>query len=87
MVIITTDDTAPIQFNGSYFGGNHAMTGSTDFKYEGHNLTEADIGSIWKDSDAADTREYMLVNGFEKDETLAAVEAWADTVEALGGTA
>ena len=33
------------------------------------------------------TREYMLVNGFEKDETLAAVEAWADTVEALGGTA
>ena len=27
----TTDDTAPIQFNGSYFGGNHAMTGSTDF--------------------------------------------------------
>ena len=33
------------------------------------------------------TREYMLVNGFEKDETLAAVESWADTVEALGGTA
>ena len=29
------------------------------------------------------TREYMLVNGFENDETLAAVEAWADTVEAL----
>lgn len=33
------------------------------------------------------TREYMLVNGFEKDETLAAVEAWADTIPALGGTA
>ena len=25
----------------------------------------------------------MLVNGFENDETLAAVESWADTVEAL----
>ena len=33
------------------------------------------------------TREYMLVNGFEKDETLEAVEAWADTIPALGGTA
>ena len=29
------------------------------------------------------TREYMLVNGFEKDETIAAVESWADSVEAL----
>ena len=29
------------------------------------------------------TREYMLINGFETDEALAAVEAWADTVEAL----
>ena len=26
------------------------------------------------------------VNGFELDETLAAVEAWADTVPAVGGT-
>ena len=31
------------------------------------------------------TREYMLINGFEEDATLAAVETWADTVEALGG--
>ena len=33
------------------------------------------------------TREYMLINGFEEDSTLDAVEAWADTIEALGGTA
>ncbi len=33
------------------------------------------------------TREYMLVNGFEKDETLEAVEAWADKQTALGGNA
>ena len=33
------------------------------------------------------TREYMLISGFAKDETLAAVEAWADTQTALGGTA
>ena len=57
----TTDDTAPVQFNGSYFAGNHAMTGSTTFTVSSHNLTEADIGSVWKDSDAADTRNYMLV--------------------------
>ena len=33
------------------------------------------------------TREYMLINGFEEDATLAAVETWADSVAALGGTA
>ncbi len=32
------------------------------------------------------TREYMLINGFEKDETLAAVETWADSVPAVGGS-
>ena len=31
------------------------------------------------------TREYMLINGFEEDATLAAVEAWADKQTALGG--
>ena len=31
------------------------------------------------------TREYMLINGFENDETLAAVETWADSQPALGG--
>ena len=29
------------------------------------------------------TREYMLINGFEEDATLAAVEAWADTVDSI----
>ena len=33
------------------------------------------------------TREYMLINGFEEDATLAAVETWADKQAALGGTA
>lgn len=33
------------------------------------------------------TRDYMLISGFAKDETKAALEAWADTVEALGGEA
>lgn len=58
---VTTDDTAPVQFCGSYFGGNHAMTGSTDISVSSHNLTEADIGSTWRDSDASDARQYMLV--------------------------
>ena len=33
------------------------------------------------------TREYMLINGFEEDATLAAVEAWADSIPTLGGSA
>ena len=56
----TTDDTSPVQFCGSYFGGNHAMTGSTDITLANHGLTEADIGSVWTDSDPADPRQYML---------------------------
>ena len=31
------------------------------------------------------TREYMLVNGFEEDATLAAVETWADSQTVLSG--
>ena len=30
---------------------------------------------------------WALNNGFEEDATLTAVETWADTVAALGGTA
>ena len=32
------------------------------------------------------THEYMLINGFETGEALAAVERWADGVEALSTT-
>ena len=31
------------------------------------------------------TREYMHITGFEEDATLAAIEAWADTVAVFGG--
>lgn len=55
------DDTAPVQFNGSYFSGNHAMTGATQICVESHCLTDFDIGSIWTDSDPLDQRQYMLV--------------------------
>lgn len=55
-----SDDTAPVQFSGSYFAGNHAMTASTVIKVASHSLTEADIGSTWTDSDASDPRSYML---------------------------
>lgn len=32
-------------------------------------------------------RDYILVTGFEKDETLAAIKAWAETIPEFGGTA
>ena len=56
-----TDDTAPIQFNGTYWAGNHAMTAATVVTVASHSLTAADIGSTWTDSDASDPRNYMLV--------------------------
>lgn len=55
-----TDDTAPVSFNGSYFAGNHAMTGATKIVVENHNLTESDIGSTWTDSDPENPVQYML---------------------------
>lgn len=55
------DDTAPVNFNGSYFGANHAMTGATQISVVSHSLTESDIGSTWVDSDPMDQRCYMLV--------------------------
>ena len=41
------------------------------------------VGEVENTFTVTITREYMLINGFETDEALAAVEAWADTVEAL----
>ena len=55
--------------------------------------TAAGVGGSYSHDESEDTftvtitREYMLINGFEEDATLAAVEAWADTVPAVGGTA
>lgn len=54
------DDTAPISFNGSYFAGNHAMTGATTIKVASHDLTTEDIGSTWTDSDPENPCQYML---------------------------
>ena len=54
------DDTAPIEFNGSYFSGNHAITGATQISVNCHSLTVSDIGSIWTDSDSSDPGCYML---------------------------
>ena len=55
------DDTAPCQFKGSYFAGNHAATIATTINVASHSLTEADIGSTWVDSDASAATNYMLI--------------------------
>lgn len=55
-----SDDTAPVQFNGCYFSGNHASTAGVSFTIAGHSMTVADIGSTWTDSDTANPELYML---------------------------
>ena len=55
------DDTAPLQFKGSYFAGNHAATIATTITVSSHGLTEKDIGSTWVDSDSSTPTNYMLV--------------------------
>ena len=54
---IATDDICPIYFNGSYRGGNHGKNPTFKIEAAGHDKTEKDIGSIWKDADNA---EYII---------------------------
>lgn len=55
-----SDDTAPINFNGSYIAGNHGATLAQEVVVASHDKTEADIGSIW----TSNSHTFMLVRVF-----------------------
>ncbi|HNX87702.1 MAG TPA: hypothetical protein PKH58_01355 [Paludibacteraceae bacterium] len=42
-----TDDSAPVNVNGSYVGGNHAYAGMMNVTLVGHDKDASDIGSVW----------------------------------------
>lgn len=52
-----SDDTAPINFNGSYIAGNHGATLAQEVIVSSHDKTETDIGSIW----TSNSHTFMLV--------------------------
>lgn len=52
-----SDDTAPVNFNGSYIAGNHGATLAQEVVVSSHDKTEADIGSIW----TSNSHIFMLV--------------------------
>ena len=51
------DDVCPIHYNGSYRGANHGKSPVWTLTLASHGLSEADIGSIWKD---ANNRQYVI---------------------------
>ena len=52
-----TDDTAPLNFNGTYIAANHGATVVEAVAVTSHDKTAADIGSIW----TSGGHTYMLV--------------------------
>ena len=52
------DDICPIQVWGEHVGGNHGYNCVDKLTVTGHGKTNADIGSVWKDSD---NNTYVLV--------------------------
>lgn len=67
--------------NGEEHGG--ASRDSTDDARRAKYSYMLVVGEVEDTFTVTITREYMLINGFETDEELAAVEAWADGVEVL----
>lgn len=53
-----TDDTCPLEYNGSYFGANHGPSRGIILTVASHDKTVADIGSEWVDGGS--TKWYLL---------------------------
>lgn len=45
-----SDDSTPLQFNGTFIGGNHGGNFAVQVSATGHGKTTYDIGSSWQDS-------------------------------------
>lgn len=81
MTTFLEGDIADEATNGKDHGGaSHDSTDDTRSAKYSYMLV---VGEVEDTFTVTITREYMLINGFETDEALAAVEAWADGVEAL----
>jgi len=54
----TTDDLAPMRYNGTYIGGGHGANIVKKITVTSHDKVTADLGSIWAD---ADSKQWTLV--------------------------
>jgi hypothetical protein len=54
----TDDDAYPLNYNGTYMGGNHGPNCCRNVTITGHDKATADLGSIWQD---AGTKQWTLV--------------------------
>lgn len=59
MVKSSTDDIAPLSYNGTYIGGNHGASIIKEITASGHGKTNVDVGSRWTDSTT--TNQWYIV--------------------------
>lgn len=57
-----SDESAPLNINGTFVGGNHAAY-CVKVTKEGHGKTVADVGTLWK---ASDGKEWVLAQVVDK---------------------
>lgn len=57
------DDCCPVQFNGTYIAANHGYNCVDKLTVTAHGKTEADIGSVWLDSNS---KTYVLTHIYDE---------------------
>ena len=83
------DSTAPIQYNGTYIGGNHGAYVVKEITATGHGKTVVDIGSEWTDSLP---RKWYLMRIVDANklwfvsENLSVAPAWSFSLTITGST-
>lgn len=83
------DDTAPIQINGTYIGGNHGAFIVQEITATAHGKTVADVGSEWTDGVA---RKWYLMKVIDANklwfvsENLSVYPTWSFATAITGAT-
>ena len=83
------DSSAPIQYNGTYIGGNHGAYVVKEITATGHGKTVVDIGSEWTDSLP---RKWYLMRIVDANklwfvsENLSVAPAWSFSLTITGST-
>lgn len=87
-VTVTAADKEAYEEMASFLKGNEATETAAGIGGSASRNTDDDAWSVKYSCEIGEdtfsvtiSREYMLISGFARDETLAAIEAWADTVE------
>jgi len=89
ILAVQGDSTAPIQYNGTYIGGNHGAYVVNEVTATGHGKTVVDVGSEWTDGLP---RKWYLMRIVDANklwfisENLSVAPAWSFSLTITGST-